>query len=394
MKQAFLFCALVILAACSGVKRTQEDLNTGNYGAVMDRAIRNIAENKTKKSNQPFIVLLESAFKKNTQRELGTIAFLQKDGNPAHFDKIYQSLASLNSFQDRISSLLPLYINDENREARFQFNNYDDDLLAAKDNLVHYLYDNANAALANARGKADYRNAYEDLTYLDGLHPNFKNTRELMAQAHAKGISYVLIEIQNNTDKVIPARLEDELLNMSTYGLDDHWTAYHTNKVNVDYDYLMSLSFDDIAISPEQIRERQMSKERQIKDGYQLARDTNGNIVKDSLGNEIKIDRFKTVRCDFYQFTQFKSAQVTGIVSFTDLRSQQQLDQYPLTSEFMFEHSYANYEGDKRALDNDLVALLQLARVPFPTNEQMVYDAGEDLKNNLKQILQRQRFHP
>jgi len=44
-------------------------------------------------------------------------------------------------------------------------------------------------------------------------------------------------------------------------------------------------------------------------------------------------------------------------------------------------------------LDNDLIALLQLARVPFPSNEQMVYDAGEDLKTNLRNILKRQRFN-
>jgi hypothetical protein len=105
------------------------------------------------------------------------------------------------------------------------------------------------------------------------------------------------------------------------------------------------------------------------------------------------VDKFKTVRCDFYQFTQFKSAQVVGVVNFTDLRKQQQINQYPLASEFVFEHIYANYNGDKRALDNDLLPFLQAARVPFPTNEQMVYDAGEDLKNNLKSILTRQRFN-
>jgi hypothetical protein len=155
----------------------------------------------------------------------------------------------------------------------------------------------------------------------------------------------------------------------------------------------MQVSFQDILISPEQISEKQISKERQIKDGYKYALDKEGNVVRDSLGNRIKIDNFKTVRCDFYQFTQFKSAQVTGVVNFTDLRKQQQINQYPLASEFVFEHVYANYDGDKRALDNELISLLQLARVPFPTNEQMVYDAGEDLKGNLKTILNRQTFN-
>jgi hypothetical protein len=54
---------------------------------------------------------------------------------------------------------------------------------------------------------------------------------------------------------------------------------------------------------------------------------------------------------------------------------------------------YANYNGDKRALDNNLVALLNLGAVPFPSNEQMVYDAGEDLKARLKEIVVRHKFN-
>ncbi|MGB7395417.1 MAG: hypothetical protein WA913_13575, partial [Pricia sp.] len=102
---------------------------------------------------------------------------------------------------------------------------------------------------------------------------------------------------------------------------------------------------------------------------------------------------FKTVRCNFYEFTQFKSARVAGVVKFTNLATRQPLDSYPLSSEFVFEHVYADYDGDKNALDNDLVRLLDLASVPFPTNELMVYDAGEDLKARLKSILVRQRYN-
>jgi len=115
-------------------------------------------------------------------------------------------------------------------------------------------------------------------------------------------------------------------------------------------------------------------------------------MLKDSLGARIRIAKFKTVKCNFYQFTQFKSARLAGVVSFTDLLSKQPLDTYPLASEFVFEHVYANYYGDKRALENDFEQLLGLTSVPFPSNEQMVYDAGEDLKSRLKSILVTQRF--
>ncbi len=394
MKKILLYSVLVLLCSCSGVKRTQEALNTGNYDRAIQRAIDNIAENKNKKGNQPFIAMLEEAYKKNTERELKHIKFLKKDGNPANFEEIYTTYSRLRSIQQQIRPLLPLELFDENRTAQFTFKDYDNNLLAAKDKLSVYLYDNAISLLENAVYKADYRKAYQDLKYLEELNPNFKDAVQKMDIAYRKGIDYVMVEMNNSTDKVIPVRLEEELLNLNTFGLNDLWTEYHTNKItDQEYDYVMEVAFQDINISPEQINERQIIKEKQIKDGFKYARDQNGNVVKDSLGNKIKIDNFKTVKADFYQFTQFKSAQVTGVVSFTDLRKQQQINQYPLASEFVFEHVYANYDGDKRALDNDLISLLQLARVPFPSNEQMVYDAGEDLKNNLKNILQRQRFN-
>lgn len=394
MKKIILFSFICLLLSCSGVRKTQEALNSGNYMSAINKAIVNIAENKTKKSNQTYIVLLEEGFRKNTERELQHIKFLKKDGNPANNEEIFNTYDRLKSIQQRIRPLLPLYIEDENRKATFSFNNYDDELIAAKLDLSDFLYNRALTLLDNANYKSDYRTAYNDLNYLEEINPNFKDAVEKREEAYQKGLDYVIVEMTNNTDKVIPKRLEDELLNLNTYGLNTHWTEYHTQRIqNRQYDYQMEVSFQDINISPEQISEKQISKEKQIKDGYTFVEDRNGNVVSDSLGNSIKVDKFKTVRCDFYQFTQFKSAQVTGVVNFIDLRKQQKINQYPLSSQFVFEHVYANYDGDKRALDNDLVSLLQLARVPFPSNEQMVYDAGEDLKNNLKNILSRQRFN-
>ena len=394
MKKFLLFSFIGILLSCSGVKKTQEALNSGNYEAAINKAVMNIAENKNKKSNQQYIVLLEEGYKKNTERELQHIKFLKKDGNAANYEEIFNAYGRLKSIQERIRPLLPLQIQDEGRRAQFNFKNYDDDIIAAKSKLSEFLYNKANTLLTDANYKADFRNAYNDLNYLQEINPNYKDVISKIDEAYQKGLDYVIVDMTNNTNQIIPKRLEDELLNLNTYGLNSNWTEYHTNRIqNQVYDYQMEVSFQDINISPEQIREKQISKERQIKDGYTFVEDRNGNVVSDSLGNSIKVDKFKTVRCNFYQFTQFKSAQVTGVVNFIDLKKQQKINQYPLTSQFVFEHIYANYDGDKRALDNDLVSLLQLARVPFPSNEQMVYDAGEDLKNNLKNILNNQSFN-
>ncbi|WP_188368716.1 hypothetical protein [Muriicola marianensis] len=395
MKKALLiFSTVFLFLACGGVKKTQEAINTGNYQQAINSALRNLADNKDKRGNQPYVLMLEEAFAKNMERELQNIAFLEKDGNPANLEAIYKSYTQLRQIQERIRPLLPLYVRDENRNARFNFKNFDEDIIDSKDRLSDYLYDNALSLFESASSKLDYRRAYEDFRYLDEINPGYADTKEQMEVAYQRGLDYVKVKMVNDTQVVIPERLEEELLNFNTYGLDDLWTQYHNNPLeNIRYDYEMQVAFREINISPEQVNEKQFVKEKQVKDGYRYLEDENGNLVKDSLGNEIKVDNFKTVTCNYYQFTQQKMAQVTGLVSFVDLNTKQQLNTYPLSSEFLFQHVYANYSGDRRALDNDLIALLNLGAVPFPSNEQMVYDAGEDLKAKLKQIIVRHRFN-
>lgn len=393
MKKILLIGILALVTACSGVKKTQEALNSGNYVTAMNKAIKNLTENKTKKGHQDYVLLLEEAFAKNAQREQEQITFLKKDGNPANLETIYNKYIQLKDIQARITPLLPLRIYDEGRNASFNFVNYDNQIVGTKNELSRYLYDNASGLLTSADEKYEFRAAYDDLKYVQNINPGYKDVVAKMEEAYNKGLEYVKVEMNNATEQIIPERLEAELLDFNAYGINNFWMEYHTNPLaNINYDYALNLDFMEINISPEQVREKQIVKEKQIKDGYEYLLNEEGNAVKDSLGNRIKVDRFRTVQCSFYQFTQFKSAQIGAKVRFTDLNNGQEINSYPLSSEFVFEHIYANYKGDRRALDTDLISLLDARAVPFPSNEQMVFDAGEDLKLRLKSIISQNQF--
>ena len=338
--------------------------------------------------------MLEEAFAKATDKDMQEIQFLESDGNPANLEAIYNTYLQLDNRQERIRPLLPLPVLAENRNARFSFDDYTDEIIHAKNRLSEYLYANASTLLQESSSKFDYRKAYDNLKYLNNINPNYRNTVVLMEEALRKGTDFVMVKLSNETDMVIPARLEEDLLNFTAYGINDIWTVYHNNPLeNVNYDYEMNIAFREINISPEQVRERQITKEKQVKDGWKYAEDDNGNVVKDSLGNPVKVDKFMTVTCNFYEFTQQKSVEVKGHVAFNDLSTQQTINTYPISSQFVFQHVYATYAGDKRALDTNLLVLLDRRSVSFPSNEQMVYDAGEDIKNNLKVILSKHRFY-
>ncbi len=392
-KLILLFTILAIASSCSSVKQTEKALNTGNYDQAINIALNKLKTNKDKKGKQPYILMLEEAYAKVVDRDRNAIDYLEKDGNPANLERMYNTYLSLRDRQERIKPLLPLHLAEQGRSANFLMDNYDQRIITTKDKLSKYLYDSAKGLLSTAKRKADFRSVYENLVYLDKITPNYKNTADLIEEAHLKGTDFVKVSMKNKTNVIIPKRLETDLLNFGTYGLDDLWTVYHnTPQKSVKYDYSMEVTFREINISPEQIRERQLEREKQVKDGWEYLLDEEGNVVKDEEGNKIKVDKMATVRCEYYEFKQFKAANVVGNIQYKNLRTKQLLDAFPLVSEYIFEHIYANFNGDKRALEDDLVRYLGLQAVQFPSNEQMVYDSGEDLKNKLKSIITNYRF--
>lgn len=386
-----ILCA-TLLFSCSGVKKTESYLNSGNYDAAIDKAVNALRTNKTAKGKQDYVYLLEEAFAKAKTRDLESIKLLQRENNPANYERIFNLYNQLRNRQQKIKPLLPLPLHNEGRNAIFPLDNYNDEIVTSKNNLSGYLYSNAKN-LMRSNNKMDFRQAFDDLRYLDQLNPNYQDVRSLMDEAQFKGTDFVHVYTKNETGMVIPQRLQDDLLDFSTYGLNDKWTVYHNNRQkSVNYDYGMIVNFRQINMSPEQVREKQFIKEKQIKDGVKNLYDTNGNIVKDSLGNPIKVDKFKTISVSIYEFTQFKSCQVTAKVDYIDFRSNQLIETFPLASEFVFEYIYANYNGDKRACEETYYQYFDRRAVAFPTNEQMIFDTSEDLKAKLKSIITNNKF--
>ncbi|BCY29469.1 hypothetical protein [Flavobacterium okayamense] len=389
-KITFLFLSLIVISC--GVKSTESLLNTGNYDAAIDKTVNALRTNKTSKGKQDYVYLLEEAFAKAKARDLESIKLLSVENNPANYERIFNLYNQLHNRQERIKPLLPLPLHNEGRNAIFPMDNYSEKIVSSKNNLSGYLYSNARK-LMQSNNKMNYRQAFDDLSYLDQLNPNYKDVRTLMDEAQYKGTDFVHVSTKNETGMVIPKRLQDDLLDFSTFGLNDKWTVYHNNRQqSVYYDYGMIVNFRQINMSPEQVREKQFIKEKQIKDGVKNLLDANGNTVKDSLGNPIKVDNFKTISVNIYEFTQFKSCQVTAKVDYIDFRSNQLIETFPLASEFVFEYIYANYNGDKRACEETYYQYFDRRAVPFPTNEQMIFDSGEDLKAKLKAIITNNRF--
>jgi len=364
-------------------------LTQGDYDSAVNRAVKGLRNNKDKKGKQDYVYMLEEAYLKANERDMSEIDLLAKDASPRNFEKIFNLYLNLHRRQESIKPLLPLKIIAENRNANFTLRDYSEQIVDSKKALSRYLYDNAQALLLTT-GKSNHRRAYDDLMYLDQINPGYKNVADLIEQARFKGTDYVSVHTKNETSMIIPARLNNDLLNFTTQGLNDKWTVYHSaRQPGVNYDFGIIINFKNIAVSPEHIKERQFVAEREIIDGRRQLTDRRGRVVRDSLGNIIMVDVKKMVSADVWEFTQSKAAQVAAEIEYFDYRNNSKLQSFPLASEFQFLNTYARYRGDRRAVEDNYQNMFDRRAVPFPSNEQIVFDTGEDLKSKLKKIISR-----
>ena len=386
-----LFTAFFSIS-CNSVKRTQKFVARGDYDQAIELAVKKLQKDKGAKEYEPHIRLLEEAYLKAKEDDTRHINFLKKENSPAGAKEIYYTYLDLQARQDLIRPLLPLYSNEMGRKANFVFSDYSNDLLAAKNAYVKALYQEAIVYMQR-NTKKDYRSAFNVLCELEEVQPNYRDVHQLREDTRFRGTDFVFVTLNNHTGQFIPFRLERDLLDFNTYGLDDFWTEYHGQRENgINYDLGIDLNFQTIQISPERISNKQYIRTQRIKDGQEYGRDRKGNIVRDSLGNPIKIDKFINVSAQVTITTQQKSVLVGGTVVYKDLNKRRQLNSFPLSSEFVFENAFAKYRGDERALTAEDRRLLNNYFIPFPNNEQMVFDAGTDIKERFKEILRDNSF--
>ncbi len=387
-----LFLSLIFLASCGTKKQIAQSIASGNFNKAIDLAIKKLSKKKNTKSSDDYVLLLEEAYAKANEKDLREIERLKKEPYPEKWEKIYRLYAGIMDRQDKVRPLLPLRITSQNRNAHFDMTDYMKPLREARNRMVEVKYNQALAEMRK-RTRTGYRTAYDLLEEIDRYYPDYKDVRQRMETCRQNGIAYVGVKIENKTDKIIPKKLQNELLDFEGNRANNFWTVYEpAGKDSLQYDYLIKLTFTDIQVSPEKEQEKIIDQERQIQDGWNYVRDQNGNIVRDSTGKAIRTPRYITVRARVHQYRQFKEAVVKAKMDLYGLPGLKKLASEPLQAHYVFENIYLKVQGDKRALSDELGQIINNIKKPFPSNEQMIYDAGQDIKAQFKKILNQSEF--
>jgi len=378
-----LLIILIIGFSNFSCKQTQKAINIGDYDYAIERSVAKLRKNKKKSK---VISELEVAYNRAQRQDLKRIQDLKATGNPANYFKIFQTYANMDDRQDRVAPLLPLYNKKEHKNANIEIKSIYKELESFRNKSAEYLHARANILL-NSGDKQDAREAYTMLKRIDSFFPGFKNTRNLLSEANSIGSNYILFELKNATGVPMPPNFEREISKISLSELDQTWAEFHSQREkNINYDYVVKMNIVDVDVSPERIAETIFTREKEIKDGWQYALDKRGNVMKDSLGNDIKVDIIRRIRCDVSEFTQEKNAIIHASIDFIDSNGQR-IGHYPVNAGAGFDHRYGQPRGDVRALKSKDERLCNQKPVPFPADMDLLMQAGINLKPAVKNII-------
>jgi uncharacterized Zn ribbon protein len=375
MKQFIL--SLIIAATVFGCASSSKKYDKGDYDSAME-----ISAKKIKKDPGKFeeVDIFNDAYRMAYVKDKAEVDRLKGEGNPANWGKIYTIYVRMNRRQELAKTLPPVGIVFEEQDFASEIEN-------AKTKAAEYAYAKGIEQLGK-NDKLAAREAHGRFVEAKSYLPTFRDVDEKIAEAKFKGTTNVFFTIEDKSKVVAPKTLMEELQAITVDDLDKDWLNYDnyvdSNRI---YHYSIILTMNDILVSPEEMKETITQESKQVEDGFSYVLDANGNVKKDTLGNDIKIIKYKTIHCAVKRVQQRKTARITGNINYFDNITNKVMKAEPITSDALFENFYAVANGDLNALSPQSQKDLQTQPVPFPPSPDLIIQAGNVLKGMTKDII-------
>lgn len=373
MKNLLLLLTVALLASCASADKL---LETGNYDQLVDFATKKLSGRKKK---DEYVRALETGFEKITRRDMATIDHLKTSTDPYDWEDIINIAREIDHRQSKIEPFLPL-VSESGYQAKFTFVKTDKIISEARVTAVDLhekrLVDMVNAARRGNKTQA--RNAYKLIDHIRSLDNTYYRP-ELRDEMLALGLNRILISIENNSNAIMPADFERELLRADFANMGSSWDRYYT-EVDDDFpvDYKVILRINEILTTHDEWAEHHHPHSKDIVDGWEYVLDERGNVKKDSLGNDIKRDKIVRVNAIIIEGVQTKKALIRTRMDIINAANNVRIYSQPLEFENEFRHVSRHFTGDERALEPHLRQ--RILPIGYPSDASMIRDAFEGLK--------------
>lgn len=375
------FLITFLLVSCQTAKKFTE---SGDYDSAIELCVRKLRGKDDKK--QEYVQGLELAFQKAQERDLALVNQLIAENRPQNWERIHDIHLLIRSRQDKVRPLIPLKAKN-GYTAHFDLVEIGRMESESRAKAAEYLYNKAVSLLDQAQQgyRLSARKAYDALQEIGRCYyADYKDKDQLLAKARDLGTSYVLVKIDNRSGARLPDAFDERLLAISKQELDGEWQAFYFDaKPGETFDYEAIVHVNQVDISPERVNEKNYEDEKEIRDGWEYVLDKKGNVMKDSLGNDIKKPKYVKVRAHVKELQQTKAARMVASIEIRDVTKSVAVDTRDLSTEILFEHYFASFRGDERALSEESRRKIDTVPAPFPFDGDMIVQAAEQMRPNL-----------
>jgi hypothetical protein len=379
-----IFALSVILSGCGSSKK---QLERGNYDSAIATAVKQLRKDP---DDAKQIATLERSYKIANDQDIERIRFLKMEGRPQNYDEIFLTYKRLSDRQAMVRTVLPL--ESGSRSVDFPFVDYIPEMIAAKKKSADFYYGHG-IELMKSGLKDSYRQAFAEFIRAKEYVGDYEGIDNKIQEAKYLGTSRVFVSLQNTTMVKFPQEFEEDLLSVDLQALNSEWVEFHTISLdkNTEYDYFINVNVRNILVSPDQTAQLDSVIKRDVEDGFSYRLDSKGNVMKDTLGNDIKVKKYKTLQCAMISTLQTKSCRIEGDIEVIQTNPNKLLKKDPMGAQATFENISARALGDIGALNSSQLARTRTQVVPFPSDIEMVLRCSESLKQAIRGSIQSNR---
>lgn len=380
----FIIALTILLSGCGSSKK---QLEKGNYDAAIQKAVKQLRKDK---SDAKQIDILEQAYKVANEQDNERVRMLKMEAKANNWDQIYLVYKALNDRQSLVRTVTPL--NMKGRSVDFLYVDYMPEMINAKQKAADFYYAHGTELMKNGI-KESYRQAFAEFKRAKEYVGDYEGIDSKIQETRIQGMSRVFISIQNTSILKFPKEFEDDLLALDLPRLNSEWVEYHTQNLNdnTQYDYFVNVNIKNVAVSPDQSQHLDSVIKRDIEDGYSYVLDKKGNVMRDSLGNDIKQKKYKTVQCALVETIQTKACRIDGDVEVIQVNPNKVVKKDPIGARSNFENISSRALGDLQALNAKQLERTKTSIVPFPTDIEMIMRCSESLKLAIRGMIQNDR---
>ncbi|MBN2188467.1 MAG: hypothetical protein JW699_03355 [Chitinispirillaceae bacterium] len=377
MLALFPLAAVVLVSVCSSSSKM---LKHRQYDAAIARSVKELMDDPADRKE---IGVLAKAYALAEDLDNDRVKYLKQSKEPQVWEEVFTIYSRLKNRQDLVRPLDPSVLQAIN----FTEVDYDQEIIDSKKKAADFLFAKGKALLAK-KTRFDAREAYECFTRVKELLPAYPGIDDRINEAYGKGFAYVYLKIQNTSRKALPRAFEEDLVKIALPDDVRRWLAFDSRfDPKTRYDYAIILNIRTIEVSPELAASADFTETKEVENGWEYVLDAKGNVTKDSLGNDVKRTKYATLKCYVTKFSLGKTAKVAGTLDFLNAPSGQMIKTDPIAAESKFEYAYALVKGEKEAMSEETKKMTSLKIVPFPSNEELIFQTSETLKDFMIRII-------